>query len=254
MVDLTGKTAVVTGASRGIGAAVARALAGAGAHVVLAARSAGPIGRLAEEIATAGGKAHAVTCDVADYAQIVDVVETAEYTFGPVDILVNNAGVIEPIAMLAESDPVGWSEAVDINVKGVYFGTRAVLPGMMARGQGHIITIGSGAAHSPQDGWSHYCASKAAALMLTRSTHKEARADGVIAINLSPGTVATEMQVAIRASGINPVSQLDPAVHIPADWPARAVVWLCGPDGYAHAGTEVSLRDPEIRKAVGLVD
>lgn len=252
MADLTGKTAVVTGASRGIGAEVARALAKAGVNVVLAARSSGKIGRLAEEITANGGQAHAVTCDVADYTQITQVVETAEYAFGPVDILVNNAGVIEPIAMLADSDPAAWAMALDINVKGVYFGTRAVLPGMIGRGQGHIITIGSGAAHAPLDGWSHYCASKSAALMLTRSTDEEARADGVIAINLSPGTVATEMQVAIKASGINRVSALDPSAHIPADWPARAVVWLCGPDGHEFAGKEVSLRDPDIRRAVGL--
>jgi hypothetical protein len=72
-------------------------------------------------------------------------------------------------------------------------------------------------------------------------------------MGLSPGTVATDMQVKIKASGVNPVSQLDPAVHIPADWPARALLWMSGPGGDAHLGQEVSLRDEAIRRAVGLI-
>ncbi|MEO1001058.1 MAG: short-chain dehydrogenase, partial [Pseudomonadota bacterium] len=89
--------------------------------------------------------------------------------------------------------------------------------------------------------------------MLTMCADKEAGLAGVNAIGLSPGTVATEMQVQIKASGINPVSQLDPSVHIPADWPARAIVWLAGPDGARFKGQEVKLRDEEVRREIGLV-
>jgi len=181
------------------------------------------------------------------------LIETAESAYGQVDILVNNAGVIEPINHLAESDPEAWGQVVDINLKGVYYGMRAVLPAMIARGAGTIITIGSGAAHGAMEGWSHYCTTKAGALMLTKAVHKEAGGKGVRSINLSPGTVATEMQVEIKASGINPVSQLDPSVHIPADWPARAIVWLSGAGGDRFAGEEVSLRDEDIRRRVGLI-
>lgn len=251
--ELWGKTAIVTGASRGIGAAAARALSNAGANVLLAARSADEIGRQAADILAAGKQAYAVTCDVSRYDDMSEVVRLAEKMFGPVDILVNNAGVIEPIAHLAESDPEAWSHVVDINLKGVYFGSRAVLPSMIERGTGTIITIGSGAAHGAMEGWSHYCTTKAGALMLTKAIHKEAHEKGVTSINLSPGTVATQMQVDIKASGINPVSQLDPSVHIPADWPARAIVWLSGEQGAEFAGEEVSLRDETIRARIGLV-
>ena len=90
--------------------------------------------------------------------------------------------------------------------------------------------------------------------MLTRCLDKENRGDGIRAIGLSPGTVATEMQVLIKASGINPVSQLDPSVHIPADWPAKAIGWLCGPDAAEFRGDDVSLRDEDIRRHIGLID
>ncbi len=250
--DLKDKVAIVTGASRGIGAATAVELARAGAKVVLAARSEAEIAKVADSIVSEGGSAIAKTCDVSSYSDVAALVAAAEEAFGPVDILVNNAGVIEPITHLATSDPEAWGKVVDINLKGVYYGMRAVLPSMQERKSGTIITIGSGAAHGAMEGWSHYCTTKAGALMLTKAVHKEAGAMGVRSINLSPGTVATEMQVDIKASGINPVSQLDPSVHIPADWPARAIVWLCGGAGERYAGEEVSLRDEDIRQRVGL--
>ena len=252
MIDLTGKTAIVTGASRGIGAATAREFAKAGARVMLLARSGDAIDALVGEIRAEGGQASAMPCDVADYAAVASAVAATEAEFGPVDILINNAGILEPIGALVDLDPDDWHRVIDINVKGVFNGMRAVLPGMIARGAGTVITVGSGAAHSALEGWSHYCTSKAAALMLTRAGDKETGANGIVHINLSPGTVATEMQVVIKASGINPVSQLDPSIHIPADWPARAMLWLCGPDGAQYAGQEVSLRDEDIRRRAGL--
>jgi len=253
MVDLTDKVAVVTGASRGIGASTAQELAKAGAKVVLAARSGREITDLAAQIRNDGGAAIAQTCDVASFEEVAFLIATAEGQFGPVDILINNAGVIEPIAHLASSDPDAWSEVVDINLKGVYYGARAVLASMIARGTGTIITTGSGAAHGALEGWSHYATTKAGALMITKAIHTEAGHAGIRSINLSPGTVATQMQLDIKASGINPVSKLELSDHIPPEWPARAMVWLCGPAGDAYAGQEVSLRDEDIRKRIGLV-
>lgn len=250
--ELSGKTAIVTGASRGIGEAAARRLAEAGASVTLAARSESAISKIARDIRDAGGQAVALSCNVADMKDVDAVVSKTVDAFGPVDIMINNAGTIDPISRLEESDPEAWSNAIDVNVKGVYFGMRAVLPAMIERGAGTILTIGSGAAHGPLEGWSHYCTSKAAALMLNAAGHKEAGAQGVNFINLSPGTVATQMQVDIKASGINPVSQLDPSVHIPADWVGRAITWLCGPNGAEFAGSEVSLRDEDLRARIGL--
>ena len=250
--DVRNKVAIVTGASRGIGEATVRLLAERGAKVLLLARSAGDIERIAGEIKAAGGTAMARACDVADWSDVSAALAACEEAFGPPDILINNAGLIEPIANLVDSDPKGWDQVIDVNVKGVYHGLRAVLPGMAARGTGTVINISSGAATNPLEGWSHYCASKAAVLMLTRSSHLEVGGAGVTVVGLSPGTVKTHMQVAIKASGINPVSQLDPSVHIPPEWVAKAVLYLCGPAGAGHAGGDFSLKTEEGRRAVGL--
>ncbi|MDJ1015458.1 MAG: SDR family oxidoreductase [Paracoccaceae bacterium] len=245
-----GKTVLITGASRGIGEAAAREFAGAGSKVVLAARGRASIDRIASEI---GPSALACQCDVSRYADLEAAVSAAEAAFGPVDVLINNAGAVEPVAHLARSDPEAWGRVIDINLKGVYYGMRAVLPGMISRGGGTILTISSGAAHGPVEAWSHYCASKAGAAMLTRMVDKENRADGIRAIGLSPGTVATEMQREIKKSGINPVSQLDWSAHIPPEWPAKTLVWMCSEAADDWIGEEISLREESIRRAVGLI-
>ncbi len=161
--------------------------------------------------------------------------------------------MIEPISHLASADPEGWGHAVDINLKGVFHGMRAALPVMIERGGGTILTVSSGAAHGPVEAWSHYCASKAGAAMLTSCVDKENRDQGIRAMGLSPGTVATQMQREIKSSGINPISKLEWEDHIPADWPARALLWMCSPEADDFIGTEISLRDDAVRKRVGLV-
>ncbi|MGI9520749.1 MAG: SDR family oxidoreductase [Hyphomicrobiaceae bacterium] len=253
MRELAGKVAIVTGASRGIGAATAKELACHGVHVVLAARSDATIARIANELSANGPRAIACTADVSRYRDVEEVVTTCLKTFDRLDILVNNAGVIEPIARLTESSPEEWSRAADINYKGVYYGLRAALPIMLEQRSGVIVNISSGAATSPLEGWSQYCSSKAAALALTKCADKEYRDHGIRVVGLSPGTVATEMQVVIKASGINPVSQLDPSVHIPADWPAKAVAWLCTSAASDIAGEDLSLKDETARRRIGLV-
>ena len=253
MGELQGKAAIVTGASRGIGAAVAIELARCGAKVVLAARSVETITTLADQIQADGGAAEAVACDVARYADLAATAARCREAFGAIDILVNNAGLVDPVAHLADSDPDAWARVADVNYKGVYYGMRAVLPDMLAQGSGVIVNISSGAATSPLDGWSHYCSSKAAVLMLTRCADKEYRENGVRVVGLSPGTVATDMQRVIKASGINPVSQLDWEAHIPPEWPARAVAYLCTADAADLAGTDFSLKTEEGRRRVGLI-
>lgn len=243
MAHVAGKTVVITGASRGIGAATARVLAGMGAKVVLAARNASRLEKLASET---GGRA--VACDVADYAQVAEMIAQA----GPVDALVNNAGLIDPIARLEDSDPDAWGHVVDVNFKGVYHGIRAALPGMAERGHGTIINISSGAATGALEGWSHYCATKAGVLSLTRMVDKEMREKGVRSIGLSPGTVATDMQREIKASGVNPVSQLDWDRHIPPEWVGQAIAHLMGPVGDAFLGTDFTLKTSQERALVGL--
>ena len=245
-----GKSVLITGASRGIGASAARLFAEAGANVVLAARSHEAIEALAGEI---GPQALAVTCDVSRYDDVFAAVEACQARFDGLDVLIGNAGVIEPISHLATSDPADWSQVIDINLKGIYYGMRAAMPVMQAAGGGTIITISSGAAHNALEGWSHYCTSKAGAAMLTMCAHKEGAAYGLRAMGLSPGTVATDMQHQIKASGMNPVSQLDWTDHIPADWPAKALLWMCGAQADGYLGQEISLRDEGVRQAVGLI-
>ncbi|MCR9107640.1 MAG: SDR family oxidoreductase [Rhodobacteraceae bacterium] len=250
MTDLTGQTVLITGASRGIGAEAARVFAEAGANVALVARSADSIADIAGEI---GKNAVAIPCDISRYWEVAQAVENCVTAFGGLNILINNAGVIEPIARMEEADPEGWGQAIDINLKGVFHGMRAALPVMQSDGGGTILTVSSGAAHNPVEAWSHYCASKAGAAMLTRSLHQEMADKGIRAMGLSPGTVATQMQKEIKASGINSVSKLDWSDHIPADWPAKALLWMCSGDADAYLGEEISLRDEGIRKKVGLV-
>ncbi len=249
MTDLNGKTVVITGASKGIGAAAARAFAAEGANVALLARTESALNDLAAEI---GPKALAIACDVADYTAVEGAIAQTVEAFGSVDVMINNAGVISPVGRIEDIDADVWGTMIDINLKGVFNGMKAVLPQMRAQGAGTVLTISSGAAHGPLEGWSHYCSSKAGAAMLTRCLDKEERENGIRAMGLSPGTVATDMQVEIKASGINPVSQLDPSVHIPADWPAKCLVWMCSDEADAHIGEEISLRDEALRARLGL--
>lgn len=247
---MQGKVVAITGASRGIGAAAGRIFAQAGAKVALLARSRAEIDALAAEI---GPDALAVVCDVSDWGSVQAAVAAIMARFGRLDVWIGNAGMIEPIARLADADPAQWAQAVQVNLTGVFHGMRAVLPVMKAQGGGTVITISSGAAHNPLEGWSAYCSAKAGAAMLTRAAHLEEGGNGLRIMGLSPGTVATEMQVKIKASGVNPVSQLDFAVHIPAEWPARCLLWMCGAGGDDWLGKEVSLRDEGVRRAAGLI-
>ncbi len=250
MTDLSEKVALVTGASRGIGLAIAQSLASRGVRVGLAAPLLSRVERHARELGE--DRAIAIQCDVADFSSVSAAVAKCVEKFGALDILVNNAGVIEPIALLADSDPELWARAVDVNYKGVYHGLRAALPIMQSQGQGTVINISSGAANSALEGWSHYCSTKAAAKKLTECAHKEVGAEGIRVIGLSPGTVATDMMAKVRDSQINPVSKLDWSSHIPAEWVGRAVAFLCGPGGDDFLGTDFSIKTAEGRALVGL--
>jgi NAD(P)-dependent dehydrogenase (short-subunit alcohol dehydrogenase family) len=249
---LRGQRAIVTGASRGIGAATAVELARHGVSVLLLARNVAQAEEVATGIRAGGGVADAMACDVSSFSAMQAAVQRCIDAFGGIDILINNAGVIEPIGRLAELDPDDWDRVIDVNLKGAFHAMRAVLPPMLAQRHGVIVNISSGAATGVLEGWSHYCASKHGVLALTRAAHLEYHEQGIRTLGLVPGTVATHMQVAIKASGINPVSEMDPSAHQPPEHTARALAWLCTDDASDLAGTDFSLKSPENRRRAGL--
>jgi NAD(P)-dependent dehydrogenase (short-subunit alcohol dehydrogenase family) len=250
--ELNGKVALVTGASRGLGEGAARALAHAGAKVMLVARDGALAGRVARDIAGSGGKAEAAACDVSDYAAVQKLVAETRSRLGGLDILVNNAGVIEPIAEIATSDPKLWADNITINLIGAYHVIRAVLPEMLARGGGTIVNVSSGAAYRPLEGWSAYCAGKAGLAMLTRAIELETKGRGIRVFGFSPGTIDTEMQVKIRASGMNMISKIPRGDLSPVEHAVRGLVHLCTAEADDLVGQDASMRDEPFRKRIGL--
>jgi 3-oxoacyl-[acyl-carrier protein] reductase len=249
MGSLDGRVMIVTGASRGIGAAAAVSLANAGATVVLVARDVELTGQVARSI---GAAASARPCDVSDYAAFGALVAETKARFGRIDALINNAGVIEPIASIAESDPAAWANNIAINLTGAYHAIRAVLPEMLAAGGGTIVNVSSGAAIRPLVGWGAYCSAKAGLHMLTRAIALETPGKGIRVFGFQPGTTDTDMQVLIRASGVNPVSQIPRGNLTPVAHPAAAIVYLCTPAADDLNGQEFSLRDDPFRARLGL--
>ena len=249
MDDLQGKVALVTGASRGLGEGVAHELAARGASVMLVARDGAAVAAVAAGI---GDRAAAESLDVSDYAAVERLVAATRARFGGLDILVNNAGVIEPIAEIATSDPAAWARNIQINLVGAYNVVRAVLPGMLAGGGGTIIDISSGAAYRPLEGWSAYCSGKAGLAMFTNAVALETAGKGIRVFGFSPGTIDTEMQVKIRASGINAISKIPRAELSPVDHAVRGLVYLCAGACDDLIGQDVSMREEAFRQRIGL--
>jgi len=250
--SLNGKVALVTGASRGLGEGTARALAKQGAKVMVLARDGDLAQTVAREIVAAGGRAEALACDVSDYPAVERAVADTRQRLGGLDILVNNAGVIDPIASIAASDPAAWARSLQINLVGAYFVVRAVLDGMLAAGGGTIVNVSSGAAHRPLEGWSAYCAGKAGLWMMTQSIALETAGSGIRIFGFAPGTIDTDMQVKIRASGVNPISQIPRANLSPVAHAVRGLVYLCDSASDDLIGTDVSMRDEPFRQRIGL--
>jgi 3-oxoacyl-[acyl-carrier protein] reductase len=198
---LAGRRALITGASKGIGRAIARRLAKSGAQLVLCARSEAGLREAASEITAAGGTALAVPCDVTQAAQVASAVEAACTAFGGIDLLVNNAGLVARVPLVDMTEAV-YDQVLDVNLKGPYLFCRAVLPGMLARRFGRIVNIGSISSTLGTQRLTAYCASKWGLLGLTKALAEELRGTGVSVTSLLPGSVDTDM---LRGSGFPPV-------------------------------------------------
>jgi 3-oxoacyl-[acyl-carrier protein] reductase len=191
--QLNNRVAVVTGASRGIGRAVAELLAERGAAVALAFRDHEEPARACEAgIRDRGGRAWTGRCDVADEASVVRFFEDAATELGAIDILVNNAGITRDAHVLL-MDTARWDEVLQVNLHGAYYCVRAAVRGMLMRRWGRIINITSPSAHMPLPGQTNYAASKAGLIGFTRALSRDLAAKGVLVNAVSPGLIDTDM-------------------------------------------------------------
>ncbi len=255
-----GRVAWVTGAGRGIGRAVALALAEQGAAVALVSRTQNEVERAAEEIRARGSTAIASLLDVSNWDMVDWTAQQIEAALGPIDILINNAGVLEPLGKLWETDPEQARRLFDINLAGAYYGLRAVLPGMVRRGRGVVVNISSSAAARIAPGWSIYAASKAGLDQLTRSVAVDLKDTAVRVYSLYPGLVETKMLETLCAATPDQlppdrrqffVDRKEAGKALPPEVPARAAVWLCSPHCDLASGAVVDLRrQPELREKI----
>ncbi len=203
MTDLKNKNALITGAGKGIGKAVAIALAKEGVNVILLARTQADVDEVAKEVTALGVKSLAVTADVADMNSVNTAVAKAFAEFGTIDILINNAG-IGAFGKFLDLEPAEWERIIQVNLMGVYYVTRAVIPNMMERQTGDIINISSTAGLAGNALTSAYSASKFALLGLTDSLMQEMRKHNIRVTALTPSTVATDMAKNLNLTDGNP--------------------------------------------------
>jgi NAD(P)-dependent dehydrogenase (short-subunit alcohol dehydrogenase family) len=247
--SLSGKVALVTGASRGIGRATARALAEAGAHVMVSARHMTACTGTVEELQSDGFSVSSVVLDVADYRCAEAAAARIAERHGGLDILVNNAGVLGPLAKIAESDPAVWAETIAINLVGVFNVCRAFLPQMHSGGV--IVNVSSSAADGPVEAMSAYCASKAALTMLTQSLARECEPAGIRVYGFRPGRVDTDMHSRLRAAHANALANIDRSTLASVERPAAAIALLCTAFGSQFSGKETNLTEVDFMSRKG---
>jgi NAD(P)-dependent dehydrogenase (short-subunit alcohol dehydrogenase family) len=250
---LAGRTAMVTGASRGIGRRIALRLADAGADVALTARTEAALATAGDEVAQRGRKAMILPADLRRHEDIALLARAVEREAGALDVLVCNSGVAGPTAPLWEITPEAWGETFAVNETAVFLLCRAFLPGMLARGTGSVVIVGSASGKRPLPLRTPYAASKAALIGLVRSLAWEAGSSGVRVNLVSPGPVAGERLDAViegqsAARGIapeevraammadSPLQRLSTAENI-----AEAVVFLAGDHASAITGEDLNV-------------
>lgn len=243
---LDGATVVVTGAGRGIGAAVVRQLLRANASVLaLVEPGTQADSELNGLTVPEGTRLRVLAVDVRSTADVAQAATVAISEFGRVDALVNNAGVIRPIGLLGAVDADAWEQVLAINAGGAMRCFRTFLP-MLLESRGTVINMSSGAAYRPLEGWSAYCASKAALVMLSRAMDLEYSSHGLRIFSLGIPPTDTTMQGSIRASGMTDLSKIPQHDLTPPTVTAAVAAWLCGPDARDQiAKIEIDVRDPE---------
>jgi 3-hydroxy acid dehydrogenase/malonic semialdehyde reductase len=239
MSDLRNKTVLITGASAGIGAACAQKFAETGARLVLAARR---LERLEALTADLKADVHLLKLDVTDRSAVEESIAGLQESFREIDILVNNAGLGRGLGKLHEGEIDGWEEMIDTNIKGLLYLSRAVIPGMVARGRGHVINIGSIAGHQVYPGGNVYCATKHAVDALTKGMRIDLVDTPVRVSTVDPGLVETEFsqvrfhgdteRAAKTYQGYQPLTGADVA---------EAVVWIADRPAHVQIGEIIIL-------------
>jgi len=249
-IDLSDQVAIVTGGGRGIGRAIALALAKAGAAVAVVARSTDQLAQTVASVERAGGRAIAVTADVTDQQATEQMAREVEQQLGPVDLLVNNAGAPTPLGPLWETDPDEWWRCIDVNLRGPFLCSRAVLPGMVARRRGWIITTASSAGLGPWPYAAAYAIGKCAVIRFSENLAAETKEHGIGVFSIHPGFVRTAMVEAIARSpedekwfGGWARKSLAAGHDVPSERAANLVVLLASGQADALSGCYIEVGD-----------
>jgi len=227
MKSLKGKVVLITGASSGIGRATAFAFAGAGARLLLCARRLELLQELEAPLKEAGAVAVSLfRLDVRDRAAVDAAIAGLPADWKAIDILVNNAGLSRGLTRLYEDDPENWDEMIDTNVKGLLSVTRAVVPGMVARGVGHVINLGSTAGHMTYANGAVYCATKAAERAISEGLKIDLMGTAVRVTSVDPGMVQTEFsKVRFRGDEERAAKVYEKITPLTPEDIADAIVW-----------------------------
>jgi NAD(P)-dependent dehydrogenase (short-subunit alcohol dehydrogenase family) len=249
-IGLSGQVAIVTGGGRGIGRAIALALAKDGMTVAVVAQTEQQLSETVDLIRAGGGKAVSFPIDVTDQLAVKQMVTKVEKQLGPVDLLVNNAGIFGPDGPISEVDPDEWWRCIAVNLRGPFLCTRAVVPGMIARHRGRVIITASDAALGSGNNMSAYAISKAGVLRLAEALAAECVEQGVIAFAIHPGLVLTAPFEAEAASpgddkwfGGFFKKTIAEASHIPPERAAELSVFLASGKADALSGCYISVED-----------
>jgi NAD(P)-dependent dehydrogenase (short-subunit alcohol dehydrogenase family) len=248
---LPGKVAVITGAGRGLGRAVARAFTKEGARVVLTARNREEIAHVAEELRALKREAVAIPADVTDEGQVQQLLQKTLETYGTVDILVNNAGSRGPIGPIQEISLEDWEDTLRVNLTATFLCSKAVLPTLIAKKQGKIINVAT--TSTPRPNLTPYMVAKAGVAYFTKQLSREVKEFNIQVNAIHPGVMDTQMQEEIRKAGAKAIGTdmferlKEEGILHPPDEPAKLVLFLASPAADGITGEFLSFDDKEVK-------